>query len=85
MKVAFIDAERTRFPIERMCRTLGVSGYFAWRGRPLSRHDREDAILLTHIRSAFAMSLARTFGSNATYGSPRMVRELQDDGARVAG
>lgn len=75
MKFAFIDAERDAFPIERMCRTLGVSvsGYFAWRGRPLSQHDREDGVLLTHIRSAFAMS-------NGTYGSPRMTRELQDDG-----
>ena len=78
MKFRFIDAERGRFPIERMCCTLGVSGYFAWRTRPPSRHDRKDAVLLTHIRSAFVMS-------NATYGSPRMVRELQDDGARVAG
>ena len=30
-----------------------------------------------HIRSAFAMS-------NGTYGSPRMTRELQDDGFAVA-
>ena len=75
MKFAFIDAERASFPIERLCRTLGVSvsGYFAWRGRPPSRHDREDAVLLTHIRSAFSLS-------NGTYGSPRMVRELQDEG-----
>ena len=75
MKFAFIDAERASFPIERLCRTLGVSvsGYFAWRGRPPSRHDRQDAVLLTHIRSAFSLS-------NGTYGSPRMVRELQDEG-----
>ena len=78
MRFAFIDAERAVFPIERLCRTLGVSvsGYFAWRTRPPSRHDREDAILLTHVRSAFAMS-------NGTYGSPRMTRELQDDGFAV--
>ncbi len=54
----FIDAERGCLPIERMCRTLGVSvsGYFAWRKRPPSQHDRQDVILLTHIRSAFSMS-----------------------------
>ena len=34
----------------------------------------EDMVLLAHIRSAFALS-------NATYGSPRMTRELRDDGS----
>ena len=33
-------------------------------------------MLLAHIRSAFALS-------NATYGSPRMTRELRDDGITV--
>ena len=78
MKFAFVDAERASFPIERLCSMLGVSvsGYFAWRGRPPSRHDREDAVLIAHIRSAFSLS-------NGTYGSPRMVRELQDEGFAV--
>jgi putative transposase len=58
---------------------LGVSqsGYFAWRGRPACRRQRDDMVLLAHVRSAFALS-------NATYGSPRMRRELQDAGL-VAG
>jgi len=33
-------------------------------------------VLLAHVRSAFALS-------NGTYGSPRMTRELQDQGLRV--
>ena len=33
-------------------------------------------MLLAHIRSAFALS-------NATYGSPRMTRELRDDGITI--
>jgi putative transposase len=33
-------------------------------------------VLLAHIRSAFALS-------NATYGSPRMTRELRDDGVTI--
>ena len=33
-------------------------------------------MLLAHLRSAFALS-------NGTYGSPRMTRELQDDGLKV--
>jgi putative transposase len=63
----------------RLCRVLGVSpsGYFAWRGRPACRRQRDDMVLPAHVRSAFARS-------KATYGSPRMTRELQDAGL-VAG
>ena len=39
-------------------------------------HDRQDAVLLAHIRAALSLS-------NETYGSPRMVRELQDEGFAV--
>ena len=39
-------------------------------------HQREDLVLLAHIRSAFTLS-------NKTYGSPRMTRELQDEGLKV--
>ena len=78
MRFAFIDRAKGSFPVQRMCSVLGVSvsGYFAWRGRPPSWHDRQDAVLLTHIRSAFSLS-------NGTYGSPRMTRELQDEGFAV--
>src|ERR1700747_2066925 len=50
-----------------------VSGYFAWRSRLACRHQRDDMVLLAHVRSAFALS-------NSTYGSPRMTRELRDSG-----
>jgi putative transposase len=58
-----------------MCNVLGVSpsGYFAWRSRPACRRQQDDLILLAHIRSAFDQS-------NGAYGSPRMTRELQDEG-----
>ena len=78
MRFRFINRAKNSFPVQRMCCVLGVSesGYFAWRSRPPSRHDREDAVLLAHIRLAFSLS-------NGTYGSPRMVRELQDEGFAV--
>src|SRR4051794_39229062 len=53
-----------------------VSGYFAWRARPACGRQRDDTVLLAHVRSAFALS-------NSTYGSPRMTRELRDSGLAV--
>src|SRR4051794_27359281 len=78
MRFALIDAAKEDFPVQRLCQVLGVSqsGYFAWRSRPASCHQWEDLVLLAHIRSAFARS-------HGTYGSPRMTRELQDDGLNV--
>ena len=75
MSFAFIDAEKARFPVSRMCDALGVSqsGYFARKTRPASRLQREDMVFLAHIRTAFKLS-------NGTYGSPRMHRDLVDDG-----
>jgi putative transposase len=78
MRFALIDGAKAEFPVHRLCRVLGVSqsGYFAWRGRPACRRQRDDMVLLAHVRSAFTLS-------NATYGSPRMTRELQDAGLVV--
>ena len=73
MRFQLIDAANKDFPVQRLCKVLGVSpsGYFAWRRRPASPRQQEDLVLLAHIRSAFALS-------NETYGSPRITRELQD-------
>ena len=67
MRVALIDGAKAQFPVHRLCRVPGVSqsGYVAWRGRPACRRQRDDMVLLAHVRSAFALS-------NGTYGSPRM-------------
>lgn len=52
MKYEFIDSHRNQYAIHRMCDVLGVSesGYHAWRGRPPSRRDQEDTVLLEKIR-----------------------------------
>ena len=78
MRFGLIDAAKEEFPVRRLCKVLEVSqsGYFAWRSRPASPRQREDLVLLAHVRSAFALS-------NGTYGSPRMTRELQDAGLAV--
>jgi len=78
MRFQLVDRAKKDFPVHRLCKVLGVSqsGYFAWKDRPASRRQREDMILLAHVRSAFALS-------NGAYGSPRMTRELHDRGLAV--
>lgn len=78
MRFRFIDQAKKEFPAYRLCHLMGVSqsGYFAWKARPASRRQHDDMVMLTHIRSAY-------FLSNETYGSPRMTRELQDQGFTV--
>ena len=78
MRFQLIDTAKKDFPVQRLCKVLGVSesGYFAWKGRPACRRRGEDMVLLAHVRSAFALS-------NGTYGSPRMTHELRDHGLQV--
>jgi len=52
---------------------VSESGYYAWRKRPLCQHQREDADLTQKIRQVFVNHQGR-------YGSPRILRELRDDG-----
>ena len=78
MRFRLIEVAKEDFRVQRLCQVLGVSqsGYFAWKSRPASPRQREDLVLLAHIRAAFVLS-------NETYGSPRMTRELQDGGLNV--
>jgi len=78
MRFRLVDEAKNEFPVQRLCNVLGVSqsGYFAWKGRSASIRQRADMVLLAHVRSAFALS-------NGTYGSPRMTRELQDEGFAI--
>jgi putative transposase len=54
------------------CRMLKVSrsGYYEWRGRPVSERDWDDAHLLNEIRDVHV-------ASRATYGAPRVHAELK--------
>lgn len=78
MSYAFIDARKAEHPVSRMCRVLSVSqsGYYAWKRRPQSRRRRDDKVLSARMRMAFLLS-------HSTYGSPRMVHELRDQGFAV--
>ena len=78
MKFAFIAAEKAEEGVARWCRALGVSraGYYAWRGRPESRHAREDRRLSVLIREVHERS-------RRTYGSPRVHAELAARAERI--
>ena len=75
MRFRLIDAAKKDFPVARLCKVLDVSpsGYFAWKNRSASTRQREDLVLLAHVRSAFTLS-------HETYGSPRMTHELREQG-----
>lgn len=78
MRFRLIDQAKNELPIQRFCKSLGVSrsGYFAYRGRRAAKRQCAERVLLTHVRSGFSLS-------SGTYGSPRMARELHDDGIAI--
>ena len=58
MRFRLIDAAKKDFPVQRLCKVLDVSasGYVAWKERPACRRQRDDMVLLAHVRSAFTLS-----------------------------
>jgi putative transposase len=58
-----------------MCRVLGVSasGFYDWFERPQSKREQANTQLIVRIRGSFA-------ASDGTYGSPRILRDLQAAG-----
>ena len=79
MKFAWIAAEKAFLPVVKLCRTLDVSpsGFYAWQARPESTHARRDRQLRVLIRAAHE-------ASRRTYGSPRLHRDLHEQGHRVS-
>jgi len=62
-----------------LCKALGVSrpGFYAWRRRPPSTRSREDQRLAVKVRESH--ELGRRY-----YGSPRIFRDLKDQGERIS-
>lgn len=79
MRFRFIEAEKALYPIRLLCRCLAVSrsGYYAWRRRPVSARIKQDARLRVEIAASHA-------ASRRTYGSPRILRDLREEGHRVS-
>jgi putative transposase len=69
---SFIEQHREVWPVAVMCEALGVSasGFYAWRGRPVSPAQQRRDRLLVEVRAVHAFVKQR-------YGSPRIHAELQ--------
>lgn len=78
MKFRVVEDCRDAWPVQALCRALGLStaGYYARRSRPESRRAVEDRALLADIRQAHASSGGR-------HGSPRVHAALRAHGRRV--
>lgn len=74
-----MNAEKAEFPIRRVCRVMRVSpsGFYAARRRPESAHTRDDRRLRVLVRASFDESRRR-------YGSPRVYRDLAEQGILVS-
>ena len=77
MRFVFIRAHERIFHITTMCRVLEVSraGFYKWRAQPLAERVKADLVLAARIRAIHT-------GRRRTYGSPRVHRELRDQGIR---
>ncbi len=79
MRFRFVEAEKAHYPICLFCCCLAVSrsGYYAWRKRSPSARAKQDARLRVEISASHT-------ASGKTYGSPRVVRDLREEGHRVS-
>jgi transposase InsO family protein len=74
-----VEGLRKEYPIRVLCETLGVSlsGYYAWKKRPLSQHQREDQQLAERIQAVY-------HANRQVYGSPRIHVQLRDQGISIS-
>ena len=70
-----VEAYRNEYSVGVLCETLGVSlsGYYGWKKRPMSQHQREDQQLAERIQAVY-------HANRQVYGSPRIHVELRDQG-----
>lgn len=70
---------RHEFPIERMCRVLGVStsGYYKWLRKGESLREQENRALTRRIEAVHRES-------HSVYGAPRITTALRNEGLQVS-
>ena len=71
MRYRFVDAHRAEHRLTRLCQAVGVSrsGYYAWRGRPVSARSAANTRLLERIQQLHRQTKAR-------YGAIKVWRAL---------
>lgn len=74
-RYGFIQAQQADYPIERLCRVMGVarSGYYAWLKAVQTRREMANQHLVQEIRAIHRES-------RGTYGCPRIHAELRARG-----
>ena len=79
MKFRLIDEERSHHSVSRLARVLGVTaaGYHAWRKRKPCARLLEDGRLKERVARHFE-------ASHGTYGAPRILDDLADEGVFVS-
>lgn len=79
MKYRFIQNHEYLFTIEKMCKVLQVScsGYYKWKGRPISKRALKKNELKQEITAIY-------FASKQRYGSPRITFELNSLGYKIS-
>ena len=79
MKYVWIEEHRDQFHVTRMCRQLEVSrtGYSQWRTRAPSNRSMANVALDAQIAAIHA-------ASHRSYGRPRIVRGLREQGVAVS-
>lgn len=72
MRYRFISQQQAGHSVRRLCALVGVSpsGYYRWRGQPVSVRARRDESLLPWVRSAFA-------AGRGVYGYRRVYAQMQ--------
>lgn len=75
MSYQIIETHRGVGVVETLCGALevSVSGYYAWRGRLMSQHQQNDAVLLQAIQRVYE-------AGRGLYGSPRIHAALRQQG-----
>ncbi len=70
--------DQADYPVATLCRILGIStsGYYAWLNRPPSARAQSDARLSERIRALHQRS-------RGSYGVPRILEDLQEEGEQV--
>ena len=78
VKYRFMLAEKASFPVAFMCRMLKLarSVYYAWLQATPSERMLKERALVVHLHEVYRQS-------EATYGSPRLYRELCKQGFRI--